>query len=167
MGVESANWDVFNSSSYFSGSMTSTSASPTTGIAAPRTSAEPSSMKLDIGLIKGSRCCSGSSMKFFTLDSSTGNSVVVEVEISFILVSLRCWLCFSLLCEKGGNLVDTLGVMPSLEASVSKISDISCILLALLILVLMSCSVKFSVFSTSSETQACSVLLNTLRMLTP
>ena len=55
--------------------------------------------------------------------------------------------------------------MPSLEAKVSNIREISCMLVALLILLLISFNVKFSVLSTSSETQACKVVLKTLRTL--
>lgn len=59
--VASANWEDLNISSYFVGSITSTSASPTTGIAAPRPSTEEFSMKLAIGLMKGSLSSSSKS----------------------------------------------------------------------------------------------------------
>lgn len=86
---------------------------------------------------------------------------------NLVLLSLVTCVCLSLLCENGGTFVGTMGVMPSLDANVSKISEISCMLVALFMRVLMSFSVKLSSVLplTSSEIHACSVLLNTLRML--
>lgn len=147
--VASAKCEDFNISSYFVGSITSTSASPTTGIAAPTPSAEVSSMKLDIGFMNGSLLiskASRSSSSEATLKTGgvvvigrldvvvvvvvgivvlvVGVVLIVVVVVALVLDSFFCD-CFNLLWENGGSLVGRLVVIPNFEARVSNIKEIS------------------------------------------
>lgn len=149
--VASAKCEDFNISSYLVGSITSTSASPTTGIAAPTPSEELSSIKLDIGFMNGSLLISKANISssldatlkagvvvagFLVVLNVVDDDVVGGVEFFTVVVVLKVvltvalpesflWDCFNLLCENGGTLAGRLGVMPSLEAKVSKMNEIS------------------------------------------